>query len=257
MIDPVTEADIQALVDGRLSHRRAREVEEWIAERPEEARRVTSYRAHAQALRDALAPVAAESLPARLDLRLAYQRHPERRLPRFAAFAAAACLLLTLGGTGGWVLRGLTEPPAAGTALLAQEAASSYAVFASDEARPVEIGGDRRHDIDDWFSRRLSRNITSPDLDAMGLKLVGGRLVPSRRGPAGLYLYAGDRGERIVLFVRPMEVDKNDAMTGRDEEGIKGWTWADDGLGFGVFGTEETERLHRVAREARKHYVPA
>ena len=41
---PLTESELQAHVDGRLPAARAAEVEAWLAQHPEEARRIAAYR---------------------------------------------------------------------------------------------------------------------------------------------------------------------------------------------------------------------
>lgn len=251
---PVTEADIQAYADGRLAPELAAQVSHRLLSHPEEARRVAAYRAQNDALRAALASVAEEPLPPALDLRLR-RRSPRRWAGlRWAAVAASAVGLVFLGGAGGWTLRGWKVPPSVGTAALAREAASSYAVYASDTARPVELAATQRAALDGWFSERLARPIRAPDLQSAGLTLIGGRLVATEHGPAGLYLYRDSAGRRMALYVRPMEVGGTDHMTARREGGVAGWTWADEGLGFGVFGTAPSVDLHAAADMVRSQF---
>ncbi|HVI99301.1 MAG TPA: anti-sigma factor [Sphingomonas sp.] len=252
---PVTEAEIQAHVDGRLPSGRAAAVEAWLAKYPDEASRVASYRAQRDALRAALDPVLDEPLPLALDLRLR-EGAPTGR-PGFGRSALAASIagLLLAGGGAGWTLRGLDAQATTGTAALAREAAASYAIYADDRTRPVEIGADQRRTLDAWLSRRLSRPIAAPDLDAAGLRLIGGRLLPTEHGPAALYLYQNAAGERTALYLRIMKSDDaTDRMTRRDEDGLRGWTWADDGLGFGVFGAASDDFLHSAADMVRARY---
>lgn len=252
---PITEAEIQAHVDNRLPPERAAAVDAWLAKHPDEAARVASYRAQRDALRAALDPVLDEPLPAALDLRLR-EATPAGR-PGFGRSALAASIvgLLLLGGMGGWTLRGLDAPAATGTAALAREAATSYTIYADDRARPVELAADQRRTLDAWLSRRLLRPIAAPDLDAAGLHLIGGRLLPTEHGPAGLYIYQNAAGERIALYLRIMKSeDATDRMTWREEDGVRGWTWADDGLGFGVFGAAPGDVLHDTANMVRKQY---
>lgn len=252
---PVTEAELQAHVDNRLPPERAAAVDAWLPKHPEEAARVASYRAQRDALRAALDPVLDEPLPAALDLRL-HETAPAGRLGfGRSALAAGIAGLLLLGGAGGWALRGLDTPATTGTAALAREAAASYAVYADDRTRPVEIAADQRRTLDAWLSRRLSRPIAAPDLDAAGLRLIGGRLLSTEHGPAALYLYQNTAGERIALYLRIMKnEDATDRMTRRDEDGVRGWTWADDGLGFGVFGAAPGDFLHNTADMVRTQY---
>lgn len=253
----VTEAELQQYVDGRLPQSREEIVAAWLAARPDEAARIEAYRRERDALRLALAPVAEEPLPPELDLHLRRSRPFGRWSAHGRALAASIMLALMIGGGSGWVLRGLSTPATAGTAALAREAAASYAVFASDADRPVEIAASEQQLLDDWFSRRLSRPIRAPDLGAAGFRLIGGRLVATDSGPAGLYLYRDASGNRVALYLRPMRVEGNDRMIKRDIGPVRGWTWAQDGLGFGMFGEMPDEQLHRTADMARAQFVPA
>ncbi|SDA24657.1 anti-sigma factor [Sphingomonas sp. NFR15] len=252
----VTEAELQAHVDGRLAPDREVAVAAWLAARPEEAARLLAYRSQRDALRRALDPIVDEPLPPALDLRL-------REAPRarwFArarpAFAANVAALLLLGGAGGWMLRGWSAPPTVGTAALAREAAASYSVYASDTLHPVEIAASQRGALDGWISARLSRPIKAPDLRGAGLELIGGRLVASEHGPAGLYLYRYADGGRVAVYVRPMQVDRTDKMVPRKEGGVRGWTWADNGMGFGIFSGngDGGDTLHNVADMIRTQF---
>ena len=251
---PMSEADLQAHVDGRLSPERDAEVSAWLLAHPDEALRIEAYRAQTEALRAALDPIADEPVPPALDLHLLDRARHRRAGLRSLAMAASVAVLLFVGGMGGWALRGWTVPPGTGTAALAREAASSYAVYASDEARPVELAAAQRTALDGWFSARLARPIAAPDLSAAGLSLIGGRLVATEHGPAGLYLYRDGKGRRMALYVRPMEVEGTARMTARRESGVSGWTWADQGLGFGVFGSASPEYLHDAANRVRSQF---
>jgi len=65
---PVTEAELQAYVDRQLTPERQREIEAYLARRPEEAQRVDSYLAQKRELRALFNPVLEEPLPQRLRL---------------------------------------------------------------------------------------------------------------------------------------------------------------------------------------------
>lgn len=249
--EPVTDAELQAFVDGRLPPARGPAVRAWLAAQPEAARRIVAYREQADALRQALGGIAEEPVPASLDLRLQVRRRTRLAGLRPAAAAACAAALLLAGGAGGWALRGQALPPQTGTAALAREAVSNYAVYASDMTHPVELPAAQRGALDSWFSERLARPIRAPDLAAAGLTLIGGRLVATQHGAAALYLYQDGTGRRLAVYLRPMEVERNDRMQPRREGPIAGWTWADAGLGFGVFGTAPETDLHGAANMVR------
>ncbi len=253
-VSPITEADLQAHVDGRLPPGRAAEVSDWLDRHPQEAERIKDYRKQRDALRSALDPVLEEPLPASLDLGLR-DRSRDRSTPGRPVLAASLAAALLIGGAGGWTLRGWRTPPNVGTAALAQEAVASYTVYASDPMRPVELDASSRQALDSWFSARLSQPIASPDLEAAGLQLIGGRLVATGHGPACLYFYRDRSGGRVALYIRPMEVDRMDRMQPRSEGLIRGWTWADNGLGFGVFGTAPADFLHGAANLVRARFA--
>lgn len=252
--DPITEADLQAYVDDRLTPERARVVAAWLAARPEEASRLGDHRRQRHALRAALDPIVDEPLPPMLDLSLRAERRGEQRRVWFSPALAASLAALLVGGMGGWTLKAWQTPATVGTAAVAREAAASYAVYASDAAHPVEIAASQRAALDGWFTNRLKRSVRAPDLHAAGLTLIGGRLVATDHGPAGLYLYRYGDGTRVAVYVRPMEVDRNDRMTAREQAGVGGWTWADDGLGFGVFGSRGSTALEHVATMTRAQF---
>src|SRR5580704_4691720 len=102
---PISEDDLHAFVDQALDTRRQAEVAAYLESHPEIAARVARYRDQADMLRAALAPVAEEPVPLELDLgRMIADR---RRRGAMVQWAAAAVVLVCIGGLGGWSLRGL------------------------------------------------------------------------------------------------------------------------------------------------------
>ncbi|MXP65348.1 anti-sigma factor [Roseomonas sp. M0104] len=248
---PITEDDLHGLVDLALDAARQAEVEAWLAAHPAEAARVEAYRRQRAALREALAPVASEPVPPELNLaRLLERRWPARPLPWRAA--AAAVLLLGLGGAGGWWLRDAARPETRGLAALAQQAADSYAVYAPDRQRPVELRAASQAELVSWMSDRLGRRITVPDLSAAGYRLMGGRLVPTPQGPAALFMYDDDRGSRLVLLARTMPAQDDTPMSGRSRGGMESFTWAAGGAGYSLVGAIAPTALHPLADEVRR-----
>ncbi|WP_374572048.1 anti-sigma factor [Phenylobacterium sp.] len=252
---PITEDDLHALVDGQLAAARQAEVEAWLAGHPDAAARVAAYRAQRQAIRSAFADVAEEATPARLNVRTLAARDAAGWGGLQWRAVAAACALLLVGGTAGWGLRGFSQPPGRGIDALAQEAAVSYAVYAPDAMRPIEIPASDRGLLDRWVSQRIGRKVQAPDLGRSGFRLLGGRLVATPHGPAGMFLYENRAGARVALLVRPMEVDKTAAMRRRSAEGTESYAWADDGVGFSVVGEAGRNDLDPLAQEARRQTI--
>jgi anti-sigma factor RsiW len=248
---PITEGDLHAFVDEVLGPERRIEVAHYLASRPDVSQRVESYRRQRGELRAAFAPVAEEPVPPELDL----GRMMEARRASRAAWwpsAAAAVLILGVGGAGGWTLHTVFGPPRAGISALAQEATDSYDVFAPDRVRPVEIRATDRSDLVEWTSQRLSHPVAVPDLSASGYRFMGGRLIATSHGPAVLFMYDDDHGTRLVLLSRAMAIDKNAPMAQHSHGSITGFAWADKGIGYSLVGHISSQLLHSLADEARR-----
>jgi anti-sigma factor RsiW len=247
---PISEDDLHAFVDQALDTRRQAEVAAYLESHPEIAARVARYREQADMLRAALAPVAEEPVPLELDLgRMIADR---RRRGAMVQWAAAAVVLVCIGGLGGWSLRGITEAPSAGLPALGLEAADSYAVFASDRAHAVEIAASDRDGLLQWISEQLGRKVAVPDLAAAGYRFMGGRVVATAHGPAALFLYDDGRGGRLAVLSRPMAVDKNAPMAPLAKGAVHGYAWSQDGLGYSLVGEASANALHPIADDVRR-----
>ncbi|WP_067734249.1 anti-sigma factor family protein [Novosphingobium naphthalenivorans] len=247
---PITEDDLQAYVDEALDPERRAAVAAFLTSNPEIEERVAMDLHHRRALREALAPVAKEPLPARLNLARLAEERGKSRFTGWTSVAAALALMLA-GGAGGWSLRLASERPAAGIGSLAQEAADSYAVFAPDLGRPVEIGASDEAQLVRWASRRLDRAVKVPNLSAAGYTFLGGRVVPTPHGPAALYMYDNGSGTRLVMLTRNMAIDKNAPMATDDRGAVATVSWARDGLGYSLVGPLSPRHLHSIADQAR------
>jgi anti-sigma factor RsiW len=248
---PITDDDLHGFVDLRLDAKRVAEVRAYLAEHPEIAARIDLYAEQRKSFRAALVPIAEEPLPSRLNLTrmIETQRRPHP-VPWWAA-AAAAVVLVLLGGAGGWSMKSMSQRPTGGIASLAREAADSYAVYAPDHIRPIELRASDRAELVAWVSQRLGRPLTIPDLSSSGYRFMGGRLVATAHGPAVLYMYDDDHGTRLVMLARPMATEQNAAMSPLAQGTVNGFAWADHGIGYSLVGPSPAEALHPIADEAR------
>ncbi len=248
---PITEEDLHAYIDRNLDPGRLGEVEDYLARFPDVARRIRGYAGQRETLRRIFDPIACEPVPPELSLARLIEN---RRRPRIFPWRsiAAAIVLTGLSGTGGWSLRGMAEPPHAGIAALAQEAADSYEVYGPDRIRPVEIRAAESAELTGWVSQRLKRPIAVPDLAPSGYRFMGGRLVATPHGPAGLFMYDDDRGSRLVMLVRPMAAEQNTPMSQQSRGPVQGFAWADQGIGYSLVGAVSPEVLHPLADEIRR-----
>jgi anti-sigma factor RsiW len=248
---PITEDDLQAYVDNALDAERHRDVAEYLLDNPEADARVTAYRTQAAALRFSLDSVAREPVPSRLNLRTIAAAHPPARRQTPFRLAAAAVLLLAVGATGGWMVKGYTLPPTEGVAALAQEASASFGTFAPDRLHPVEVRADGGDTLQQFAAATLGRSAAIPDLSKAGYRLMGGRVIPTAHGPGLMLMYDDDKGTRLVMLSRPMMVDQNKPMVASQTGDVRGWSWAKNGMGYSLVGALPHEQLHPVADAVR------
>src|ERR1039458_3588538 len=94
---PVTEDELHAYIDNELPVERRGDVEAWLAGHPEDAERVQSWRAMAEALHARYDAVADEPVPKRLEIERLV-RQPRRWI--YGTTAAPPLALLARGRRG-------------------------------------------------------------------------------------------------------------------------------------------------------------
>jgi anti-sigma factor RsiW len=93
-------------------------------------------------------------------------------------------------------------------------------------------------------------------LSSSGYRLMGGRLVATAHGPAAMFMYDDDHGQRLVILTRPMQTDQNKPMTPHVGDGVSGIASADDGMGYGLVGQAAAEQLKAIADDVRRQMRP-
>jgi anti-sigma factor RsiW len=251
---PISEEDLHSYVDGALPMARRGEVDQYLKLHPEVAAKVDAYRRQREDLRATLAPIAEEPIPPELNLaRMIAARNRPSRAPIWRS-AAAAIIILATGGVGGWSFHGMMVSPPIGVAALAQEAAYTYSVYAPDHTHPVQIRATNGADLVNWISGRLHAYVTVPDLSASGFRFMGGSLVATSHGPAGMIMYDNGHGMRLVLLVREMDdnVDMNTPKMLPFTNGhVAGFAWSHNGTGYSLVGAAPPDFLHPLADDVR------
>jgi anti-sigma factor RsiW len=247
---PITEDDLHGYVDGLIDSTRRAEVAAYLQDHPDVATRTASYAKQRDTLRAAMAPIAEEPIPLRLNIARMIEARRGRQMSKWVASVAAA-LLIFIGGAAGWSLRSAVQPASEGVLALAQEAADSYGVYAPDRVRPVEIRAAEGKELVSWASQRLQRSVTVPDLASSGYRFMGGRLLSTPHGPAVMFMYDDDRGTRLVVLTRAMTVDQNMPMVPHTRGAVNGFAWADKGVGYSLVGPAAPDVLHSIADSVR------
>ena len=131
-------------------------------------------------------------------------------------------------------------------------------MYAADKRHPIEVAAVERDHLTQWLSNRLNRKVTAPELDALGYRLIGGRLLATERGgAAALLMYEDVRGQRLSLVLRPMARSLHAARADMSEGGVNGCAWIADGLGYAVVAALPDEELDRVADHVRLEWPAA
>ena len=239
---PVTEDELHAYVDNELPAERRGDVEAWLATHPDDAERVQSWRAMADALHTRYDAVADEPVPKRLEI--------ERlvRQPRQWIYGTIAATLLAFiaGGGVGWMARGAAASPSTFQDFTV-DALDAHRLYVVEVRHPVEVPGSERAHLQQWLTKRCGWNVRAPELDATGLKLVGGRLLPGPTGPASFLMYESASGERFTIYAARAATETTQMRYAKqDNDGAL--FWADRGVGYVVSGDSNRERLAQIAR---------
>ena len=244
---PVSEADLNAYVDGILPVERTAEVEAYLATHPEDAARVAAYRQQNEGLHRIYDAVLDEPLPQRLTVR--------SRSPWLRYGAAAGWLLL--GGSAGWYLHAFTTERNVEAVAWARRAAVAHVVYSPEVRHPVEVGADQEAHLVNWLSKRLGAQLKMPNLNALGYSLVGGRLLPGERGPVAQFMYQDGRGQRLTLYVRTNTDDSREtAFRFAQENNVGVFYWLDRKLGYALSGEVDKSELLRVATAVYRQLNP-
>jgi anti-sigma factor RsiW len=239
---PVTEDELHAYVDNELPAERRQDVEAWLSAHPDDAERVQAWRSMAEALHARYDGVADEPIPKRLEIEQLMQR------PRqwIMGAIAASFLAFLAGGGAGWLAHGAAAAPSTFQSFTV-DALDAHRLYVVEVRHPVEVPGSERAHLQQWLTKRCGWDVHAPQLDATGLKLVGGRLLPGPAGPASFLMYESASGERFTLYAsRATTVSTQMRYTSQDSDGAL--YWADRGVGYVLSGPSDKDRLQQVAR---------
>ena len=246
---------LMAYADGQLDAARSAEVERYLeyearlalngdvpphGARSSVSAEIAALQAQNLALREALAPMLDEPVPARLLQPLAPPARPWVR--------AAAVVLWN-----GPVVTAQNESE--GMQHFVHQAELAYAVYTPDARRPVEVR--EGSDLTTWLSRRLQRPIVAPDTLPGGLVLMGGRLLPGMPGkPAAQLMYQDAQGHRVTVYLRGMAKPTAE-ISFRIVPGKPASTfyWVDRQWGYALTGDLPRAQLLDAARVLYQRYT--
>ncbi|MBW8282907.1 MAG: anti-sigma factor [Rhizobium sp.] len=257
---PVSEDDLHAYVDGFLDPDRRLEVEVWLGKNPDAAAMVADWQRQNEDIRGLFAGRAeARAEDATLVSRAGNRTDIRSARNQARPWQAVAAVMLFVGGAIAGQLAppfftGEPQPALQAIAALPDQSRSAFLIYASDIRHPVEVGADEQQHLAAWLGKRLDTPLRIPDLSALGLKLVGGRLVPVSGKAGALLMYEDDAGERITVLLGRNEENRETSFRFASDAGLETFYWIDGPIGYAVTGEISRERLQQVADECYRQF---
>jgi anti-sigma factor RsiW len=247
-LEQFSEDELHAYVDGELPPERREAVAAWLSTHPEEAARVAGWRAQAESIRARYGTVAEEPVPERLHLDFLARYARLSRRVWIGAVAAALVAFIAGGGTG-WFAHGAvaSQPNRFGT--LTADALQAHKLYVVEVRHPVEVPGAERAHMTKWLSKRIGHQLQVPDLSAMNLKLIGGRLLPGPNGASAFYMYESPTGERYTIYCAKADAQPQSALRFKSEKQFGAIYWVENNLAYVVSGPDQRTRLETVAKK--------
>lgn len=254
MIDrnsPISEDELHAFIDGQLPVERRADVAAWLAENPEQAAMVASWRAQAESIRARYGAVADEPVPERLKIEnvLRMTGGVSRKWLAFAAVAAT--VMFVVGGSIGWFARGAAVAAPASPSefdIVTRDAIHAHKIYSVEVTHPVEVPAAQLAHMQRWLSKRVGYEQHIPELQAQGLKLVGGRLLPGTTGNAvAFYMYEGPSGERFTVYCAK-SAEAESGLRYRQGTNMSAFYWVDNDVAYVVTGAPDREKLEAVSK---------
>ncbi|MBI3562363.1 MAG: anti-sigma factor [Gammaproteobacteria bacterium] len=240
---PLSDQELQAYVDDRLSPQRRAEIEHYLTVHPDLADKARIYQMQNQLLHGLFDRIREEPIPERLT-------HIVKAQSQWRYYRAAAAMVwLVVGGLGGYLLRGEVVTTVTVAEPFTERAAVAHVVYSAEVLHPVEVGADQEAHLVQWLSKRLGHPLRTPDLTRFGYQLVGGRLLPGDKGAAAQFMYQNSIGARLTLYVTVKDVGTEQTGFRMDQEdGQQVMYWVDNTLGFALVGEKDRKQLLEIAR---------
>jgi anti-sigma factor RsiW len=244
----VTDVELHAYVDGRLSPEQETQVEAWLAEHPEDASEVHAYRLQNSRLSESFDYVLEEEVPAGLETivtqdgsAVGYRSSPWMKI-------AASVLLILTGTVAGWQLHSWqVVPEQNANNVFVKQALGAHRIFVAEVRHPVEVPSSQEAHLVKWLSKRLGRAIPTPNINKMGFDLVGGRLLADGARPAAQFMYENSGGRRLTVYVRSTDKSKDTSFQFVSNKGMSAFYWIDKEFAYALVAPIEKAKLLSIA----------
>jgi anti-sigma factor RsiW len=263
----VDDVMLMAYVDGEVDAETARQIEHAIGADANLAARVKVFRESAAMLRGAFAESLHEEVPERLVAALKPLAksdnvvklggwRPTRRIVGWAVAASLAALIVGSGGTYWYVTDNQTRSSnvqIASAERWLDNVSGFYDVYNAelkkDDRLLVDFKADDIPELANWFSARLNRPLSVPDLSGLGFRPQGGRLLIVNGKPAAQFLYLSEAGELVGLAIASDSGGYQPARTAQ-RQNVNIVHWRNNGYAYAFMGAIDLPRLEKLADKA-------
>lgn len=254
---PVSEELLHAYVDNLLDETERQRVEVFLGENQEAAEMVADWQSQNDGLRSAFAGYEKSTSA---DLQLIADRNHQAGTTRKSrlSLVAASVAIFALGALGGHYGPSLFEAPVPMQAYadaLPQEASNAFLVYASEVRHPVEVFADQEAHLATWLGKRLSiPDLKVPNLQSLGFRLVGGRLLPVVGTAGAMFMYEDAGGQRLTVIVGRNPQNQSTSFRFASAGDVETFYWIDGDLGYAVTGEISRATLQKVAEECYRQF---
>lgn len=249
----IEQMELHAYVDGQLSTEGRRRVESYLETHPEALQQIKDYQTINEQVKAIFDPVADEPVPPHY---LKPKQHAGIWRPLRSL--AAATFLLSIGLSIGLYLGAELEwsdaPQIVEENHVVGETVMAYTVYTPEVHHPVEVGAEQEGHLVEWLSKRMGKRMSVPKLDALGMRLIGGRLLSTEYGPGALLMYEDKSGSRIVLYACESD-EKTTAFHFAEQNNVSVFYWIDNDLSYAVAGEMKRDSLLPLAQLAYNQLV--
>lgn len=239
------ESSLHAYFDGELGSGDTATIESWLASHPDARSDIDKWQRQKSALKARFDGVVDEDIPGAIRDTLE-QNHRQKSFWKRGQIALGAALF-ALGALSGWMVSRSGIPAPAGNPAIVEQALEAHLVYVTEKRHPVEVEVDQKAHLVKWLSKRLGHKLNVPDLSSENFALIGGRLLPSREGPAAQFMYEDRTGKRITLYIARNPSGNETSFQLKSEEQASSFFWLDKDLGYALAGGIDENRLLALA----------
>ena len=250
------EDKLSAFLDGELPEAEARAIETALADDPALQAELEALMAVDAAIQGEFAAQLDEPVPMGLAAAIKDAPLPESPANLTSAptgfgwmSAAAAALMLAVGGVGGYYAGASQGVEVAAAPGWLADIADYHRVYAGQKRHLVEVGADEADHIQTWMTASIGAEVRIPDLSEHGLTFQGARLLVAAGKPVSQLMYT-DADNRIVALCQIQTDSPRDGVAEQKIGAFDLVTWGAERSNFVVIGDEGRGDLDAIAETA-------